>query len=104
MADPRMPIGSGNSSVYVGYDKNDVIRYVGRTDRLPKIRINEHLYEKNNLSGLFYEPLITNLDHQGSRIIEQQLINTYGLGKNGGQLYNKINSISQKKWGKWGIW
>ncbi len=101
MADPRMPIGSGNSSVYIGYDKNGVIRYVGRTDRLPKIRFAEH-YRKG--LELDFNTIKNSLDHQGSRIIEQQLINTYGLGKNGGQLYNKINSISQKKWGKLGIW
>lgn len=103
LEDPGMPIGSGNSSVYVGYDKKDIIRYVGRTDRMPDIRINEHLHSGNKLSTLYYNPIITNLNHQGSRIIEQQLINIYRLEKNGGQLYNKINSISPKKWGKWGI-
>ena len=35
--------------------------------------------------------------------MEQLMINKYGLLKNGGQLYNKINSISPKKWHKYGI-
>lgn len=35
--------------------------------------------------------------------MEQNLINKYGLGKNGGQLYNKINSISPKYWNRYGI-
>ena len=54
-------------------------------------------------STLQFEPITTTLDHNRSRIIEQQLINKYGLQKNGGQLFNKINSISPQKWGKWGI-
>ena len=35
--------------------------------------------------------------------MEQMLINQYGLGKNGGQLLNKINSISPKYWDMYGI-
>lgn len=38
----------------------------------------------------------TNLNKIDARIMEQNLINKYGLGKNGGQLYNKINSISPR--------
>jgi hypothetical protein len=34
---------------------------------------------------------------------EQTLINQYGLGKNGGQLSNKINSIAPKYWQRYGI-
>ncbi len=38
----QMPIGQGNSSVYVGYDEVGTIRYVGRTDRMPEFRFGEH--------------------------------------------------------------
>ncbi len=38
-----------------------------------------------------------------ARILEQKLINKYGLGKKGGQLFNKINSISPKYWEQYGI-
>jgi len=38
-----------------------------------------------------------------ARIMEQNLINKYGMIKNGGSLYNKINSISPKYWDKYGI-
>lgn len=33
-----------------------------------------------------------------ARTMEQNLINKFGLQKNGGQLYNKIKSISPKFW------
>lgn len=36
-------------------------------------------------------------------IWEQTMINQYGLGKRGGSLLNKINSITPKYWGKYGI-
>ncbi len=35
--------------------------------------------------------------------MEQNLINKYGLQKNGGQLYNRINSIAPKFWDKYKI-
>ena len=35
--------------------------------------------------------------------VKQKLINTYGLGRNGGLLFNKTNSISSRYWDKWGI-
>ncbi len=31
------------------------------------------------------------------------MINKYGLEKNGGQLYNKINSITPRNWYKYDI-
>ena len=99
----RIQAGQANSTVYVGIDRDNVIRYVGRTDRKPKIRFGEHYRSGRMTSTLQFEPITTTLDHNRSRIIEQQLINKYGLQKNGGQLFNKINSISPQKWGKWGI-
>jgi hypothetical protein len=35
--------------------------------------------------------------------MEQNLINQYGMQKNGGSLYNQRNSIAPKYWGKHGI-
>lgn len=45
----------------------------------------------------------TGLSKTEARIIEQTLINDYGLGKSRGQLLNKINSIAEKYWGQLGI-
>jgi hypothetical protein len=44
-----------------------------------------------------------NLSLQEARVVEQKLINQFGLGKNGGQLLNKINSISPKYWKVYGV-
>ena len=44
-----------------------------------------------------------NLTRIQARVWEQTLINTYGLGKNGGLLFNSINSISPKYWSQYGI-
>jgi len=38
-----------------------------------------------------------------AHILEQNLINHYGLIKNNGVLFNKINSISPRYWDKYGI-
>ena len=38
-----------------------------------------------------------------ARFWEQTEINQFGLQKNGGQLFNKINSIDPKKWNKFNI-
>ena len=55
-------------------------------------------------SFLTYKPITTrNLSRIQARIIEQRLINYYGIGNNGGTLFNKINSISPRYWDKWGI-
>jgi filamentous hemagglutinin len=40
-------------------------------------------------------PGLQDLSRADARAVEQVLIETYGLGKNGGSLVNKINSISQ---------
>ena len=99
----RIQIGKGTSSVYVGRDENFVIRYVGRTDRDPVIRFGEHYRSGHMTSRLRFETVTTTLDHNSSRVAEQILINKYGLQKNGGQLINKVNSISSKYWEDFGI-
>ena len=39
---------------------------------------------------------ITDVDREGARFVEQAVIDTFGLKKNGGVLSNKINSIGEK--------
>jgi Possible hemagglutinin (DUF637) len=67
-------------------------RYVGITDDVAR-RGKEHLRGINEIdieqiSGL------DNLSRADAKAVEQTLINYYGLGKEGGTLLNKINSIS----------
>lgn len=66
-------------------------RYVGITDDVVR-RGAEHMRDKGvkvtHIMGL------DNLSRADARAVEQTLINYYGLGKNGGTLLNKINSIS----------
>lgn len=95
-----MPTPQGVDSV------DNTIKYVGITKRDPFIRFDEHL----NAFGtgkefLNYNPIdgTGSLSRIDARILEQSLINQYGLQKNGGQLYNQINSISPKKWDQYGL-
>ncbi|MGC3894256.1 hypothetical protein, partial [Pseudomonas urmiensis] len=71
-----------------------VTRYVGITDDIVK-RGQAHLREKgitiDRIEGL------QNLSRADARAVEQTLINYHGLGKDGGTLVNKINSISSVK-------
>lgn len=68
-----------------------VTRYVGITDDILK-RGQAHLRQKgitiDDIAGL------QNLSREDARAVEQTLINYHGLGKDGGTLINKINSIS----------
>ena len=103
---PKMPIGEGTNSVYVGLDENGVVRYVGITDREPIQRFLEHLNSGTPRANLFYHELngTGNLSRIQARIIEQRLINAYGMSKNGGQLFNEINSIKPgNSWFNYGI-
>jgi hypothetical protein len=38
----------------------------------------------------------TGMAKNAARVLKRKIINEYGLGKNGGQLLNKINSIAKK--------
>ena len=102
---PAFPIGEGTNSVYMGIDNAGVPRYIGITQRDPLIRFSEHLSSGTNRAALRYYPIegASNLSRIQARIIEQRLINTYGLGNKGGLLFNKINSISPRYWKEWGI-
>ena len=63
--------------------------YVGITNNLAR-RAAEHLAGK----GINIQPLLQGLTRSDARAVEQALIQINGLGKNGGTLLNKINSIS----------
>lgn len=66
-------------------------RYVGITDDVAR-RGAEHLSQKGiKISGIRG---LDNLSRADAHAVEQTLINYYGLGKDGGTLLNKINSIS----------
>lgn len=71
-----------------------VTRYVGITDDIVK-RGQAHIREK----GIVIEgvPGLQNLSRADARAVEQTLISYHGLGKDGGTLINKINSISSVK-------
>ncbi|MFZ4796423.1 MAG: hypothetical protein ACOYMA_02955 [Bacteroidia bacterium] len=65
----------------------------------------EHRNSGTNRSELNFDIFddAVNLSKDAARVYEQNLINKYGLGTKGGQLFNKINSISEKNWFKFGI-
>jgi len=73
---------------------NGTTRYVGITDDIAR-RGREHLSQK----GIKIKEILglENLSRADARAVEQTLINYYGLGKNGGTLINRINSISAIK-------
>lgn len=68
------------------------IQYVGITDNLAA-RSAAHRGQK----GIDIDPILglENISRYGARAVEQVLIETYRLSKNGGSLMNKINSIAK---------
>ncbi|MFC1925938.1 hypothetical protein ACFLW2_04495 [Chloroflexota bacterium] len=99
-------LGKGKFSVYEGIDEAGIVRYVGRTGRESWVRWAEHKASDTALANLRYRT-VRGLDSlttkAESRYWEQTLINKHGLGKNGGFLLNKINSVAPKYWRQWGI-
>ena len=92
--------------VYQGFDKAGDVRYVGITERAPQIRFAEHLNSLGTGKEFLDYRVIngaTDLSKSEARIMEQTLINKYGLSKNGGILLNQRNSIDPKYWQKFGI-
>ena len=91
-------------SGYYGVDDDGVVRYVGITSRDPQIRFAEHLNSGTNRATLKFKTVELNMFNKlNARIWEQNQINLYGLEKNGGQLFNKINSIAPQYWNKYNI-
>jgi hypothetical protein len=101
----RVVSGGSKYLVYQGVDIAGDIRYIGMTGREASIRFGEHTMSGSSNSFLRFSVVegATNLTKMEARILEQTLINQYGLVKNGGQLLNKINSISPKFWWQYGI-
>ena len=86
--------------VYQGLDSEGIVRYVGITMRDAAVRFDEHINSTGTGKELLDYSVInraTDLTRSAAKVIEQQLIDLYGLGKNEGQLLNKINSIAPGK-------
>lgn len=80
-------------TIYFGRDVKGAVRYVGITKRKPIVRWAEHLASKSARATLKYSVNTTVDSRQAAREIEQMFIDQFGLMKNGGMLYNQINSI-----------
>lgn len=92
--------GEGNYSVYVGSDPvTGAVKYVGMTGRDPQLRWDEHLASGTERSSLHYKVVSSGFSKQGARVLEQTLINHYGIDN----LYNRVNSISPQYWEKYNI-
>jgi RHS repeat-associated protein len=92
---------AGTNVVYQGLDAAGKVRYVGITERAAATRFAEHAASiGTGKENLIYRVVngAEGLSRMDARIWEQTLINQYGLGKNGGLLLNKINSIAPKYW------
>jgi RHS repeat-associated protein len=83
--------------VYNSVDSSGKVVYVGITNDLAR-RGAEHAASK----GIQIEKVFSGLTREDARAVEQVLIELHKLGKEGGTLLNKINSISKKnkKYGK----
>jgi RHS repeat-associated protein len=93
---PRAAQGTGKHLVYHSVNNAGEVRYIGITSDF-EAREAAHL-AGNNGSGVSFQisriPGLDNLSLDDARAVEQTLIDTYGLGKNGGTLLNMRNSIS----------
>jgi excinuclease UvrABC nuclease subunit len=85
-------VTSAGNVVYRALDETGKTIYVGITNNLPR-RAVEQLRAKgieiDEIDGL------TDLNRSDAQAVEQVLIESHGLEKNGGTLINKINSIGQ---------
>lgn len=84
-------------SVYHGFDEAGKLRYVGITKRNPLIRFAEHKNGPGPKAKLDFRTKHKNLTKNQARKLEQKYIDKYGMKKNNGQLYNRINSIAKNK-------
>ncbi len=81
----------GNTTVYLSTAEDGTTQYVGITDNIDA-RSAAHLSQK----GIEIDPIpgLQGISRGDARAVEQVLIEYNGLGKNGGSLLNKINSIA----------
>ncbi|MGF6363255.1 hypothetical protein ABH907_004919 [Pseudomonas frederiksbergensis] len=81
----------GKTAVYSSTAEDGTVQYVGITDNL-EARSAAHLSQKGiEIDAI---PGLQNISRSDARAVEQVLIEYNGLGKDGGSLINKINSIS----------
>ena len=86
--------GAGEANVvYQSVNAAGDVNYVGITNNLPR-RAAEHLASPRGIS-INPIPGLTNLSRADARAVEQVLIETHGLARNGGTLLNRINSIAR---------
>ncbi len=78
-----------NECVYQAFDAAGNVIYVGITNNLTR-RAAQHLRTK----GITIVEYFSKLTRSEARAVEQALIDLHGLGKTGGKLLNKINSIA----------
>jgi RHS repeat-associated protein len=92
-AEATAVINTGKVAVYQSIGANGKINYIGVTNDM--IRRNaQHIARGRPIVGRALEGL-TNLSRLDAKAVEQVLISGHGLGKNGGQLLNEINSIAR---------
>jgi len=82
-------VEAGANVVYRSVTAAGQVQYVGITNNLAR-RAAEHLASK----GIQIEKVLGGLGRSDARAVEQALVEIHGLGKNGGTLLNRINSIS----------
>jgi hypothetical protein len=80
------------NNVYLSRDRQGKVQYVGVTNDVAR-RSVEHLRE----NGFAIDKLMENLSRSDALAVEQALIELHGLGKNGGTLLNRINSIARTR-------
>jgi hypothetical protein len=83
-------VASDANVVYRSVSAAGDVQYAGLTNDLAR-RAAEHLAGK----GIQIEKIMGGLSRADARSVEQALIEIHGLGKNGGSLLNKINSIAR---------
>ncbi|WP_189799674.1 RHS repeat-associated core domain-containing protein, partial [Sulfuricella sp. T08] len=84
-------VAAGENLVYRSVNAAGEVNYVGITNNLER-RAAEQLSSK----GISIEPILglSNLSRADVKGVEQVLIESHGLSKDGGTLMNKINSIA----------
>ncbi|MGO8688142.1 MAG: hypothetical protein ACLQLG_00770 [Thermoguttaceae bacterium] len=85
-------MNTGNNTVYQSVDAEGNVQYVGITND-----IERRAAEQMAVNGIEIDAIdgLENLSRSDARAVEQVLIETYGLGTNGGTLLNQINSIAE---------
>ncbi len=83
---------AAETAVYVARGAEDVVEYVGITNNVAR-RAAEHAASKGIEIGAVKG--LEGLSRADARAVEQALIEVHKLGKDGGTLLNKINSIAK---------